>query len=322
MELKSTKAKPLNIVSMKRAVDLTLKEIELNRSEASNKLVTRFSMLNERLMGGFRFKNNVIIGGASGHGKSFFIQMLRTDFLNKELNGNLVTPIKILHFNLEMETSDEIMRELTKTTGISYPDMISAWEKLDDQKLERIKAKLNLMKDEDRLFFVDSPGNIEAVKETIYAFQDKFPSHRLIVTIDHSLLLERLDEPDEIQLMANLGKAIIEIRKKLENLNILISQLNDKIEDPKRRSPGMQFPTKTDFHGSKQIYQAADIVMVLHRPELLGILEYGHSRIPTERLVALHILKYRNFESNVMIRFTEDFKNGNLLPRNENNFIL
>lgn len=310
-----TKVKPLRVISMRKATELTLREIEENRLNTQNKLVTRFTTLNQQLLGGFRFKNNVIIGGASGHGKSFFVQMLRTDFLDKSLNGNLKDPIKILHFNLEMETSDEIMRELTRTTGITYSDMVSAWNKLSDEKLDRIKKELKTLKDEDRLYFVDTTGNKEEIKNTIYAFQDKFPSHRLVVTLDHSLLVEKFEEKDEIQTMSELAKTFIEIRKKLENLNIIVTQLNDKIEDPKRKQPANHFPTKTDFHGSKQVYQAADLVMVVHRPELLGITHYGFTQIPTERLVAVHILKQRNYQSNVLIRFTEDFANGNLLPR-------
>jgi replicative DNA helicase len=214
--------------------------------------------------------------------------------------------------------ASEIMRELVASTRFSYEELISYGDvdKLEDEAFEEVKRHLRTMQDNDTVFFVNTPGTKYVMEETIYSFQNRFPNHNLIVTLDHTLLIEMLDEKSEVQLESDIGKKFIEIRQKINSLNFLVSQLNDKIEDPRRREPGFQFPTKTDFHGSKQVYQAADLVFVIHRPELLNIDVYGREpdAFLSKDMVAVHLLKNREGPANIWERFTQDFKNGSLLP--------
>ena len=87
-------------------------------------------------------------------------------------------------------------------------------------------------------------------------------------------------------------------------MNILLGQLNDKIESEKRldpTNPSLHYPTKTDIHGSKQIYHAVDVAMVIHQPSLLHLEYYGKKDIPTNNLVALHVLKNRKGEQGLTL---------------------
>ncbi len=301
------------IYTMNNAADAALNKIIQHREGLFDTLSTRFDILNQMLLGGFKFGQLVLLGGASGHGKSYLLQMLRADFMNPALN-TLKRPFKLLHFNLEMPMASEIMRELVASTKYTYEDLISYGDcnRLEDQAFEEVKRHLRQMQDNDTVFFVNTPGTKYVMEETIYKFKSTFPNHELIVTLDHTLLIEMLNEKSEVQLESDIGKKFIEIRQKINSLNFLVSQLNDKIEDPRRREPGMQFPTKTDFHGSKQVYQAADVVLVAHRPELLNIELYGKvaESYPTKDMVALHLLKNREGAANMWARFTQDFANG------------
>ena len=309
--------KPTTIYSMKNAAYEALLKIHRHRIGDISYLKTRFPILNERLLGGFTYDQIVLLGGASGHGKSYFLQMLRADFMNQQLNGHLKEPFKWLHFNLEMSMAAEIMRELVAGTQYSYKQLISFKDQnydyyLEDKAFEEIKARLKTMSENDTLYFINTPGTKYAMYETIMHFHAMFPSHRLIISLDHTLLVEMFDERSEVQLEADIGKMFIQTRQQINSLNILVAQLNDRIEDPKRKEPGFQFPTKTDFHGSKQVYQAADLVLVVHRPELLNIDVYGREpeATMTHDLVALHVLKFREYESGYYLRFTQDFANG------------
>ena len=163
----------------------------------------------------------------------------------------------------------------------------------------------------DKLYYVDKVGTRQQIRETIFKFHARFPDEKMVITLDHSLLVRALDESSEIELMAELGKMFIEVRKDLGALIIMIGQLNDKMEDPRRRDPFMNYPTKTDLHGSKQIYHAADVVLVLNRPELLNLETYGPKRYPTRSSLFLHCLKQRKGDVG-LIRYTHDFAHGNI----------
>jgi len=130
---------------------------------------------------------------------------------------------------------------------------------------------------------------------------------------------------NEIQTLAELGKMFIDIRKEFGTLNILLSQLNDKIESSSRRDPSvpsLHFPTKTDIHGSKQLYHAADVCLVMHQPALLGLEVYGPDRVPTmtedgKNLISLHVLKNRHGTQGYT-RMIANLENGRIDPWSDN----
>ena len=266
-------------------------------------LQTRWSGFNRLMMGGLRFGNTYLLAGASGHGKSFFLNMLIQDFLDPTINGTFNKPFKILHFGFEMSAADEILRRAAAMTNISYGGLLSAFEKLTPQQYEFFQEKIETLK-EQPVFYVEQPTTRYKMYQTIKDFKAKFPDEELIVTVDHTLLVQSEVGENEIQTIAGLGKLFIEIRKEFNTLNILLGQLNDKIESEKRldpTNPSLHYPTKTDIHGSKQMYHAVDVVMVIHQPSLLHLEYYGKKDIPTEGLVALHILKNRKGEQGLTL---------------------
>lgn len=283
-----------------------------------NFLRTRYPKLNKLLLAGFRFTNFVLICGLSGGGKSMFLNILHRDFLNPELNGKVKFPFRILHFSFEMAGEDEILRSACSKVKKSYGDLLSAEKLLTQEECDSVLSAIDTLGD-DRLYYVDKPGNRAEIRETIYKFQAKFPNDKLIITLDHSLLVKYLDEKDEVQLLAELGKLFIDIRKDLGALIIVLGQLNDKIEAPQRRDPSMNYPTKTDIHGSKQIYHAADTILVLHRPEIIHLDFYGRKQYPTTKMLFLHCLKQRGGDVG-MVRFQSDFANGMIHEFNDEMF--
>jgi replicative DNA helicase len=71
----------------------------------------------------------------------------------------------------------------------------------------------------------------------------------------------------------------MELKKFGRTTIIQLSQLNRNIEEPARiNNPNAHFPLRNDLFGSDSIYHASDYVFVLHRPEVLGIIEYGPLR--------------------------------------------
>ena len=84
-------------------------------------------------------------------------------------------------------------------------------------------------------------------------------------------------------------------KKRIPSTFIILSQLNRSIESTERReNSDMHYPIKADIFGADALYQFSDVVMVTHRPEMLGIRSYGPNRLPTQNLIYWHYLKVRD----------------------------
>lgn len=276
-------------------------------------LKVRWRGVNKMLLGGFYFGQTYLIAGASGHGKSYFLNILIRDFTAQLLGGHFPKPFKILHFGFEMPSSSEILRMIAGMTKKQYAELLSIDKPLSDDDYAMVFNRLVSLRTMP-LYFVEAPCSRFEIYQKVAEFKRIFPDEELVVTLDHMLLVNQEKGEDEIQSIAETSKLFIQIRKQFKTLNILLGQLNDKIEDKMRRdgnAGSLHYPTKTDIHGSKQAYQAADVVMVIHRPELLNLETYGKHRFPTKDLIALHTLKNRNGESG-LTRLKQNLATGTI----------
>jgi hypothetical protein len=79
--------------------------------------------------------------------------------------------------------------------------------------------------------------------------------------------------------LANLQRMFIEKKKIGKTTIIQLSQLNRNVESPERlTNPALHFPTSSDLFGGDTVYHTSDYVMVLSRPETVGIKAYGVNR--------------------------------------------
>lgn len=292
----SDKLEPLEIITSEEAVRQAMELVEEGRNPNPNYLVTRWKGVNRALSGGFRFAEIYIIAGGSGVGKSYFLNQLVWSFLSKKLNGRFAKPFKILYFSFEMRAAAEMLRTTSTITGMKYANIISGGEenKLTDEGYEKVKAAMNILKHPD-LMYVESTGNVYQMYKTVERVKTAYPDHEIVVACDHSLLPDYFKEKSEVELIGNVSKLALKLKKKLKCMVIFLAQLNDKIEEPHRiRDEHLHYPTKTDVHGGKSIYHAGDTVIALHSPEILGIELYGPKQFPTIGLIAAHFLKVRN----------------------------
>jgi len=304
----------LPIIPHKIAIHRANEKIRESMTIAHPGLLCRWAKLNQVVGGHFRFGRIFTIAGASGSGKSYMLNMLRDDFAHK-INDGYPRPYNILSFSLEMDAADEVIRSYSGNLGMSYEALLSAEEKISQTKFEEI---LNLSKTmvSTKIFFVEMSGNRDQMRSTVAHFNSMFPDAQLIITVDHTLLVEYLDEKSEVELVAHVAKFAMWAKKTYGALVILLGQLNDKIEHIERRSPEakhLQYPTKTDIHGSKAVFMASDDVWIIHAPETLGLRYYGINDYPTHDLIALHVLKGRFSGRTGVIRFRNDFGKGNLI---------
>jgi replicative DNA helicase len=329
----------LPIFNIKAANAAALKIIEEERSGKQLGLYSRWSNINRGFSKYFRFGLNTLIAGGSGSGKSTLLNNIIQDFTAfeylKDLDGNIIQePINAfykdklvhLHFAFEMSAHNEILRMLSSQMLVSYTELLSSqiqqdnesFGRLSDNQYELVKVLMDMNKRRP-ILFCELPGNIYQIYETIaYVYKEykaKFGTDdfKLSISLDHTLLTDKLDERNSMEIIANLGKIFIKVRKDFNALSIILSQFNGDIESPLRKTnPVFHYPIKEDIYGSKEIYFAMDNVVLAHNPSKLNLLAYGTLKYDTRQLIHFLIEKQR-FGNTGSLWMRSDFKNSRFL---------
>ena len=309
----------LHPTTMEQAVNNALNNIELESSGQQLGLYTRWPTFNRALKKYWRFNTITLGAGASGSGKSYLLNFIEDDFTNTQLNHNFYKDNQVLiaAFKYEMSASDEVIRTVSSKMGKSYSYLLSAeWDKtmkdyntVSKTEIEAARDHMKSLVKRNILYF-ETAGNLQQLFETVKFLHQKYPNHRVVVTLDHTLLSERLNEKDDMELVKNTAKVAIAIKKRFGDIVIFLGQLNGYIEEDKRRdTPSLHYPVKRDIHGSNQIYWACDNVFIAHRPETLYIVTYGPDKLPTKNLMHVAFIKSRHGKiGNIWLH--EDFANG------------
>lgn len=289
-------------------------------------LYCNLDVLNVAMGKFFRFANVNLWAGLSGHGKSYLLNQLNKAFLSN-INTGFKKKVIIIQFCFEMSAIDELLRACAGDLGLSYSYLLSsqydkenkAYNTLSDEELNKVKSFLDYYSSK-RIVFVENSGNIHLIYNTVEEIYNKIKEknnindYAFIVNIDHTLLIEKLDEGDLLELMLNTGKLAIVLRKQFKAMVNLIGQLNNNIEDVRRlTNPALHYPQKSDIYAQGQIYNACDNVFVIHQPQLLKLETYGLKKYVTKDLIHLSKLKSRHGKvGNIWLK--DDLSHGRIIP--------
>jgi replicative DNA helicase len=306
MEQQSSK-----LLSYRKMADVTNESvayIKARKEHTVTPLRTGFNKLNKVCGGGIEPNMIVTIAGRTGSGKSALVNAIETDLI--DLNDNVV----VLNFSFEMLSYRNVTRKLSTRLSKTTTELYSAVEDLDDGTFKKVQQEAAVLADYP-IYYIDTPGTVTQIKDTILHFYDTVArGKRMIVILDHTLLVEGDAFGDtERKVLVDLQKMFIFI-KKLSGVSIIqISQMNRNIEDKERIiNPALHFPLPSDLASSDAIFQASDYVMVLSRPELLNIRDYGVQRLITTDMVYLHILKVRDGGEPCILQFENELKYNTL----------
>ena len=297
MEQRSNKILPIKHISeASKEIVTYIKHRKVGKIKS---LRTRWKKFNRLTMGGIEPNTIYTVAGISGSGKSSFANSLETDLF--ELNSDI--EFVVLSFNWEMLSSRQVGRKLSsklnKTTRELYSGDPSI--KLNKTDLQLVDTEVEKINKYD-IYYVDKPGNVEEVGETINYFRrTKAVNKWLVVMLDHTLLTRGQIGDTERKILADLQKLFMEQKKVGMTTIIQLSQMNRDIEDNSRIiNPSLHFPMRKDIFGGDSLFQASDYLIVIHRPEILGIQQYGKKSLPTKNKVYLHLLKNRDGEVKVL----------------------
>ena len=310
MEQKSYNTLPFKHIS--KATDEISDYMGQRKNHKTDSLRTRWPKFNTLCMGGIEPNAIYTFSGISGSGKSSLVNTLETDLIDLNPNRELV----VLSFNFEMLASRQVGRKLSYKLKETTSTLYSAVTSIDDNAFEKVKNEAENIK-KYPIYYVDTPSTVEHIAETIDYFYDVIAKGKwLIIILDHTLLVTS-NGRDERTTIIDLQKLFMQIKKKPNISIIQISQMNRNIEQPERIiNPTNHYPMRSDLSTSDFIFQSSDYVIVLHRPELLGITAYGPQRQLVADMVYLHFLKNREGDLKIL-RFINDLKYNNLIEPKE-----
>lgn len=293
----------LNIRHIADATDEILNYINHRRHGYIRSLRTRWPKFNKQCMGGIEANTIYSICGISGSGKSSFANSLETDLF--ELNPN--EEFVVLNFNYEMLSSRQVGRKLSYKLSKTTSELYSASNtddtyKVSDGTFDEIVREAEKIK-QYPIYYVDCPATVEEMRQTILSFHnhEDMKNKWLIVILDHTLLTRGRSTDSEREIISSLQRMFMEIKKYGKKTIIQLSQLNRDIEDKDRISnPQMHYPMRKDIFGSEAVYQTSDYVIILHRPEILHIEEYGPKKLPVKNMIYMHIIKNREGEPKIL----------------------
>ena len=270
-----------------------LRYIDGRRKGEIKSLTTPWKKFNNISMGGIEWQTITTIAGMSGSGKTAVLGQLETGL--KDLNPD--EDFAILSFNFEMLSSRLVARKLSNKMKITTQQLYSASETFslnDNYYMNAVKEARKL--NEYDIYYVDVPGSVKSLEATVLKFSKEM-AKPVVVMLDHTLLVKKAGGAQDRDLLYDLMAMFNGLKKQIKVSFILISQMNRNIEASERiQNPDLHYPKKQDIFGADACYMYSDIVVVTHRPEMLGIRAYGPKRWPTDNAIFWHYLKVREGE--------------------------
>lgn len=304
-----------------KAAKKTGEYLDGRRKGTIRSLHTSSRKLNRHTLDGIQWGSIVSVAGLSGGGKSIICEQLKRDFVE----CNPLEKIKILSFEFEMLSRDQIIRAVSSKTKMSTKELQTT--RFTDDEFEGIQKILDTM-GQYPIWYVDDTGTVPEIRNTVAQFviDEKIQEedYGLIVTIDHVLLTKGKDGDNEKKIIDDLYKEVMAMKKLYDKLGIrviflLLSQLNRKIEEQDRvLNPALHHPTKGDLFGASSVYYSSDYVLVTHKPSGVEGIEgtYGPLKLPlfnpekpSQAMIYWHLIKHRGGVPKIMMML-DNFKNS------------
>ena len=297
--------RPMSVVAQE-----AINYIAGRREHNITSLKTRWAKFNKQCMGGIEPNTVYTIAGISGSGKSSMANLIQTDLIDLNPNEDII----VLTFSLEMVGFRQVGRTLSNKLRRTTSTLYSSETDLDDETFRKVIDVSNKLK-EYPIYFVDNPGTpmqVDAIIKWFYNEYVKGTNKHFVIIYDHALLTKQVGSV--IETVSELERVFIQAKKLPLTSVIQLAQMNRNIEQPERiNNPLSHYPMRSDLSSSDAIFQASDYVLVIHRPEILNIQEYGPNHLPVQNKVYVHMLKNRDAGKPCILEFENDLMYNNLI---------
>lgn len=236
-----------NIVSNADVGDDFMKNvIEANRNGNGAQIIpTGFASIDNR---GFMPTDLMVIGADSSQGKTSFVTAILTHAARR---GYAVAV-----YSMEMAAKQLYARMMATETGI--PSNVLNLKPLDNAQLERVTSASESMRHLPIYFDERSTSTLDSILASIRTMVAK--KRVKLVVVDYLQILNvNSTTANKEQMMGTAARLFKDIAKQLNIAVILLSQLSRNQASPR--------PTLARLRDSGQIAEAADIVILIYRPE-------------------------------------------------------
>lgn len=253
---------------------ITVIEKIINREISLTGLPSGFTKM-DRVTGGFKSKELIIIAGRPGMGKTALALQLAKNIA--EFNH------AVGFFSLEMSDESLARRYLSNVSGKSNVELLNGKCSLD-QLLSTSEQLLKLG------IYIDDTSSISIV-ELRAKVRKLIMQHQIKAIIVDYLQLMKGEGQSREQEVSSVSRGLKSIAKDMDIVVIALSQINRESEARKDKRPQL-----SDLRESGAIEQDADMVFLLYRPayyKIDSVVSDGIN-LNTEGLLIVDIAKNRN----------------------------
>ena len=257
------------IKSWKDSVNDAVKDIIKYQNKEKTPFKSGIEHFDQNTLGGIYPGDCIVVAGLPSHGKSFF---------NAEIEGGILEfaessgqKVSLLRFNLEMSVKKLLMRELRKETGLKMSQILL--EKPKD--LSSFKAVCDRQR-RDNVYHCELAPNSKEFETLCRKFiADNIESDLILISLDHIALAKGAEAKKTIDEIMSVVIALkMEFKEKVSF--IILSQLNRDIE---ARTGMEEFPKLSDVYMSSTMAFAADVLIVVMNPHIMGKIRYGSLQV-------------------------------------------
>ena len=241
-----------NIFTISDAIKGVTRQMELNAADERplTGTPTGFSKIDSR-SGGLQRSDLVVIAADTSSGKTS-LAIAFTLSAAKYGHG-------VAFYSMEMKKEQIAARMIAIESGISASDIM--YSKLNGEQFEQIDAGIGKIYDKPVYFDDRSTSNIDTILASIRTMKLKYGIAGAVVDYLQILSVNMKGSNTEQQ-MGEAARRLKNLAKELDIWIVSLSQLNRDNINP--------VPTLARLRASGQIAEAADVVMLIYRPELYG----------------------------------------------------
>lgn len=233
---------------MKKQISAIIKSIDEAKKNIEV-LPTGLKAIDAFLEGGFLKKELVVLGGATGGGKSLFGG---TIFYNIASKG-----FKSAYFSLEISNEMLASRLLGAETNIS-PTKIMIKMLSEQEEAEKQEAEVKLSVFEEFMFFYDDTYHLAALEKEIRENKYDF------VVIDFIQNIMVNGKSDEYERLSSIALQLQKLAKETNCCILALSQLSNQLVRDKKNSD------LVEYKGSGSIGTVCDLGFFIEKTEVMG----------------------------------------------------
>ena len=292
----SVKTKVLGKLSSKEVAEQNEKYVDDRRKGLITSLKTKFTRLDNYLMGGIELDTIMCLSALSGGGKSTLAKCMRESI--NSLNPNMEFNQYI--FNFEMIAHQQAGRTVVTKANIPLKKLYSVDEPLSDADFAQVKLHYDAMKSRDNVWFIETPGTATEIVSSLwhyYLTECKSTGKVLVYELDHALLTKGREGASEKERVDEVMYALVYLKKRIaadggHSIGIVLSQMNRDIRKIERiKDKQLHRPNTGDLFGASSIEQCCDYIIFSHIPAKLNISSYTTNEYPT--IVTIGTINYQ-----------------------------